>query len=71
MNEFLDLVPVTRKGNDNFIQHALFEHAVKGVLDRICPRQLAVADPVTIDITDMKDDETKVLDAPFFPNDPS
>lgn len=71
MNEFLDLVPVSRKGNDNFIQLALFDHAVKQILDKTCPRQLAVSEPVTVEITDMKDDETKVFEAPNFPNDPS
>lgn len=69
MNEFLDLVPVTRKGNDNFIQLALFEHAVKGVLDKMCPRQLAVSDPVNLEITDMKEDEVTSHEAPHFPND--
>jgi glutaminyl-tRNA synthetase len=69
MNEFLDLVPVSRKGNDNYIQLALFDHAVKGVLDKICPRTLAVTEPVGLEITDLKDDETLTFEAPNFPND--
>jgi glutaminyl-tRNA synthetase len=71
LNEFLDRVPVTRKGNDNYIQLALFDYVVKQVFDKSCPRQLAVADPVTIELTNMKSDESEIIDAPHFPNDTS
>lgn len=69
MNEFLDRVPVSRKGNDNYIQLALFDSVCKHVFDKSCPRQLAVSEPVNLEITNMKSDEKVSIDAPNFPND--
>ena len=50
LNEFLDLVPVTRRGNDNYVQMSLFEHVLKTYLDKTCQRMLAVSDPVRVHI---------------------
>jgi glutaminyl-tRNA synthetase len=71
LNEFLDLVPVTRRGNDNYIQHSFFDHVIKGWLDKHCPRYLAVSEPVHVELTNIGDKETKTYNALHFPNDPS
>jgi glutaminyl-tRNA synthetase len=71
LNDFLDRVPVTRKGNDNYIQLSLFDFVVKSHLDELCPRSLAVSDPVHLEITNIPATESTVLQAPVFPRDPS
>ena len=69
LNEFLDSIPVTRRGNDNYIQMAKFDHVVKGYLDKVCPRMMAVSDPIPVMILNIK--STQQCTAPSFPSDTS
>lgn len=69
LNEFLDSIPVTRRGNDNFIQMAKFDHVVKGYLDKVCPRMMAVSDPVAVKIVNsMGSTQYSALSFPAIPS---
>lgn len=67
LNDFLDSIPVARRGNDNYIQMSKFEHVLKTYLDKNCSRMMAVSDPVLVTIENLK--EPMTLQAPHFPVD--
>jgi glutaminyl-tRNA synthetase len=67
--EFLDLVPVTRRGNDNFIQMEMFDNVINKFMDVKFSRTLAVVDPVKLTITDLADDFNKAITVNKFPLD--
>lgn len=69
LNEFLDRVPVSRRGNDSCIRMHLFNRCVKQYIDSHWHRCLAVVDPVKLVITNLPADHNKVIDIPFFPKD--
>jgi len=50
LNEFLDHVPVTRRGNENFIQMSMFEHVIMTYLDKVSPRTMAVSEPLEVEL---------------------
>ena len=68
INEFCDMVSVTRKGNDKYVQVELFEHVVRNELNELAPRTLAILDPVIIEIEDMKPGEKVEVIGLLFPN---
>lgn len=70
LNEFLDRVPVTRRGNDTFIQLSLFDNVIKTWLDKHCSRLLAVSDPVHLELTNVAQGTATELSAPFHPHEP-
>ncbi len=53
LNEFLDRVPVTRRGNENYIQMELFESVLRSHLDRVCERVMGVVDPVALTLSNL------------------
>lgn len=48
INNFCDIVGVTRRGNENFIQFSVLENEVRKYLDVHAPRTMAVIDPVEL-----------------------
>ena len=56
INDFCDLVSVTRRGNENFISFNVLEHCVRQDLDNRARRVLAVIDPVLCHLTGVPDD---------------
>ena len=71
MNEFCDLVGVTRRGNENIIALSLLELCVTKDLDLKAQRVFAVLDPVKVIIDNRPNDYNHPVTAPYFPKDPS
>jgi glutaminyl-tRNA synthetase len=71
INEFCDLVGVTRRGNEMMISEKLFEHCVRKDLDVIASRTMGVIDPLLVVITNKPDDFEMKFEANIFPKDPS
>lgn len=69
INDFCDLVSVTRNGNENVISFGLLEHCIRKELDNSTKRTMAVIDPVKLTITNLAEDI--VLEAPDFPTQPT
>jgi len=55
INEFCDLVSVTRRGNENITELHLLEHCIRKDLDIKAPRSMAILDPVLVKITNIPD----------------
>jgi len=67
INNFVDTVGVTRRGNDNFLSIKLLEHCIRNDLDRKAPRTLAVLDPLKITLVNVPDNHKLELETPLFP----
>lgn len=67
--EFLDLVPVTRRGNTNFIQMEMFDDVINKFMDKKFPRTMAVLDPVMLVIDDLAEDFAQQITVKKFPTD--
>ncbi|EGR28605.1 hypothetical protein IMG5_171930 [Ichthyophthirius multifiliis] len=67
INDFCELVSVTRSGNENIIQFQLLEHCIRKDLDNVAKRTLAVVDPVLVKIVNLDDNFSLEIDAPDFP----
>eukprot|EP00362_Geleiidae_sp_MMETSP1317_P002507 CAMPEP_0201285426 /NCGR_PEP_ID=MMETSP1317-20130820/107613_1 /ASSEMBLY_ACC=CAM_ASM_000770 /TAXON_ID=187299 /ORGANISM="Undescribed Undescribed, Strain Undescribed" /LENGTH=72 /DNA_ID=CAMNT_0047610273 /DNA_START=261 /DNA_END=479 /DNA_ORIENTATION=+ len=48
INDFVDMVGVTRRGNENIVSVKLLEHCIRKHLDLLAMRTLAVCDPVLL-----------------------
>ena len=70
LNEFLDRVPVTRRGNENYIQMELFDNIIRGYLSRTCERYMGVVDPVMVRIVNIEDVKNLRYEALKYPADP-
>jgi len=55
---------------DSVTDYALFEHCVRDVLNRDCPRAMAVLDPLPVTITNFDENEVLELEAVNNPGDP-
>ena len=71
INEFCDLVSVTRRGNENVISLQLLEHCIRKDLDIRAKRVFAVLDPVKVIIENVPENYAHSATAPYFPKDPS
>ena len=69
LNEFLDRVPVTRRGNENFIQMELFDSVLRSHLDRHCQRVMGVVDPVPVQLCSLAADARRGFEALRHPPD--
>lgn len=67
INNFCDVIGVTRRGNENIINMGVLENEVRKVLDVTAPRTMAVIDPVLLEITNFE--KVEKLDVPNFPKD--
>ena len=65
INNFVDTIGVTRRGNENIISIKLLENAVKSDLDKKAPRTMAVIEPIKVNIVKLKEDLS--IDTPLFP----
>ena len=70
INDFCDLVSVTRNGNENVISFQLLEHCIRKDLDFNCKRTMAVIDPVKVIVTNLDAGFEQTFDAPDFPTHP-
>lgn len=64
---FVNSLGVARTSNDTMVPYHTFEDKIRENLDIVAVRSLAVLDPVLVNITNMKDDETKSIQAADFP----
>lgn len=71
INEFCDLVNVTRRGNENIINIQLLEHCLRKDLDKIAYRMMTVLDPVNVVIENIGENEEKIIEIPIHPKDES
>ncbi len=55
---------------DSVTDYALFEHCVRDVMNRDCPRAMAVLDPLPVTVTNFGEEETLEVDAVNNPGDP-
>ena len=61
INEFCDLINVTRRGNENIISIHLLEYCLRKNLDGRADRTMGVLEPVKLVIEDLEEDYEKVL----------
>jgi glutaminyl-tRNA synthetase len=71
INEFCDLVGVTRRGNEMMISDKLLEHCIRKDLDVIAPRTMGVLDPLLVVIDGKSEDFEEKYEINIFPKDPS
>jgi glutaminyl-tRNA synthetase len=55
--------------NENVVEIAQFEHAIRDTLNPKAPRVMAIEDPVRLVIENYPDDEEEWLEMPHFPDD--
>lgn len=53
INRFCDLMSVTRRGNENFVNISLLENALRQELDITSDRCMAVLEPVKMQISNL------------------
>lgn len=53
INRFCDLMSVTRRGNENFVNISLLENCLRQELDITSDRAMGVLDPVPITFTNL------------------
>ena len=68
INDFVDLVGVTRRGNENMVSIKLLEHCIRKSLDGIAVRYMSVIHPLKLVISG--DLTESVLNVPDFPAHP-
>lgn len=51
INNFCDLISVTRRGNDNVIQYGFLEHCIRQYLMKHAPKTFAVIEPALLELT--------------------
>ena len=67
INNFVDTVGVTRRGNENFLSIKLLEHCIRTDLDKKAPRTLAVLDPIKVTLVNLPDNYKMEIETPLFP----
>ena len=65
INNFVDTIGVTRRGNENIISIKLLENSVKADLDKKAPRTMCVIEPLKVTINNLSED--LIIDTPLFP----
>lgn len=65
INNFVDTVGVTRRGNENFVSIKLLEHSAKVDLDKKAHRSMAVLEPIKINLINV--DKSKEILTPIMP----
>ena len=70
INEFCDLVSVTRRGNENIISIKLLEHCIRKDLDKNTARTMAVVDPIKLTLTNLPDEYKRKINFYPFPKEP-
>lgn len=70
INEFCDILGVTRRGNENFVSYKLLESCIRKDLDKNAPRTMVVLEPIKVTIQDIKEGETIDIVVPNYPKEP-
>ncbi len=70
INEFCDLVGVTRRGNEMLIPCHLLDHCIRKDLDEKAPRTMGVVDPLEVVLTNLPEKYEEKLEASLFPKHP-
>lgn len=68
INRFCDLMGVTRRGNENFVNISLLEGALRSELDITSDRCMGVLEPVKMHLTNLPAERS--FDAPLQPKNP-
>ena len=71
INEFCDLIGVTRRGNEMIISNKLLEHCIRKDLDMIAPRTMGVLDPLLVVLDEKSEDFEEKHEVNIFPKDAS
>ena len=71
INEFCDLVGVTRRGNEMMISDNVLEYCIRKDLDPIVPRTMTVIDPLLVILTNCPDEFEESYEVNLIPKDPS
>jgi len=68
LRDFAAMIGVARA--DGVVEIEMFEHAVRNVLNRECPRRFGVLDPLKVVIENYPEGQVDEMDAPNNPEDP-
>eukprot|EP00826_Nyctotherus_ovalis_P017039 TRINITY_DN1497_c0_g1_i1.p1 TRINITY_DN1497_c0_g1~~TRINITY_DN1497_c0_g1_i1.p1 ORF type:complete len:333 (+),score=104.37 TRINITY_DN1497_c0_g1_i1:70-1068(+) len=69
INEFCDLVGVTRRGNEMMISDKLLDHCIRKDLDAVAPRTMSVLEPLLVVLENEGDDYEEKFEVNVFPKD--
>lgn len=67
INNFVDNVGVTRRGNDNVHSIRLLENAIRTDLDKKAQRTMAVVDPIKVTLTNFTESNNEEIETHLFP----
>jgi glutaminyl-tRNA synthetase len=68
INRFCDLMSVSRRGNENFVNISNLENCLKKELDITARRSMGVIEPVKVEISNLEKEIE--IEAPLFPKRP-
>ena len=71
INDFVELIGVTRRGNENIVSINLLENSLRKILDKSAPRTLSVLDPIKVTLENVDIDQVKEIEVLLFPKDNS
>lgn len=67
INNFCDIIGVTRRGNENFIGMHVLEHCIREDLDKKANRTMAILEPIKAVIMNVADDFKEVVEVANIP----
>ena len=71
INDFVDRVGITRRGNEMMISQKLFDYCVRQDLDKNSHRTMAVLHPILVTLDNIPEYYEQEIYIPIFPKDPS
>jgi glutaminyl-tRNA synthetase len=71
INDFVDRIGVTRRGNENIISIGNLESSIRRELDKSAPRSMAVLKPLKVTFENLDSNFSKNIETHLFPKDPS
>jgi glutaminyl-tRNA synthetase len=71
INEFVDQIGVTRRGNENIVSVGILENSLRKILDSTSPRTLAILDPIKVILENLDDKYSQIIEVLNFPKDPT
>ena len=66
INDFVDLIGVTRRGNENIVSINLLENSLRKILDKTAQRTLSVLDPIRVTLDNVDIHFKKEIDVLIF-----
>ena len=70
INNFVDQIGVTRRGNENILSINNLEVSVRRDLDKHASRTMAVVDPIKVTLENLSNDFNKEIETLLFPKNP-